>query len=485
MPALARALAARGEQVVVFEGETVGGSCVNVGCTPTKSLRASARMAHMARRAADFGVAVGAVRVDFRAVMERAHGIVLESRGGLQRSLEKAEGLTFIHERAGFDAREGEQFVVRSASTRVVAPRVYLNTGTRPFVPDIPGLDTVPSLTNASILQLTECPAHLIVVGGSYIGLEFAQIFRRLGSEVTVIEAGPSIAAREDDDVSDRIATMLRDEGITILTGHAIERVAARGGENDADGVLVTVRPQAGGAPRAVRGSHTLIATGRLPNSDSLGLASVGVKRDDRGFIPVDGGLETNVPGVWALGDVNRRGAFTHTSYQDHEIVLANYLGGARSVDGRVMTYALYTDPPLGRVGITEREARELQKNGRHFLVVTEKKLLVYDTATGKVTTEIALPPSKTGASCSGVDAVSKAAVRVLNTYEVDPIQIFDLKTEVLTRTLQSPFTMHSGLPATLQDVMLSSNARLAVASRGDEQSIVVWDTDSGSVIAG
>ncbi len=369
VPPLARALAARGEQVVVFEGETLGGSCVNVGCTPTKALRASARMAHMARRASDFGVQVGTVRVDFRAVMERAHAIVLASRGGLQRSFEKAEGLTFIHEHAWFDGREGEQFVVRSASTRVVAPRVYLNTGTRPLVPDIPGLDAVPSLTNESVLQLTECPAHLVIVGGSYIGLEYAQIFRRLGSEVTVVEAGPSIAAREDDDVIDRIATMLRDEGITILTGHAIERVAAAATHHDADGVLVTARPNEGGAPRELRGSHLLIATGRLPNSESLELESVGVKRDDRGFIPVDGGLQTNVPGVWALGDINRRGAFTHTSYQDHEIVLANYLGGARSVDDRVMTYAMYTDPPLGRVGIGEREAREQQENGRRFLV--------------------------------------------------------------------------------------------------------------------
>lgn len=372
-PPLARALAGRGEQVVIFDGGTPGGSCVNVGCTPTKALRASARIAHLARRASDFGIDAGEVRVDFAAVLQRARGIVHESRSGLERSFGKFAGLTFVPEYAAFEGRDGDDFVVGSPSVRVTAPRVYLNTGTRPFVPPIPGLADVEVLTNESVLQLSECPSHLLIVGGSYIGLEFAQIFRRLGSEVTVVEEAPTVAVREDPEIVARIEQMLADEGVRILSGHAVAGVAPDGD----GGVEATVRPTGGehgnggdeGEAPAIRASHLLVATGRIPNSDSLALERVGIARDDRGHIPVNGSLETNVRGVWAIGDINRRGAFTHTSYQDYEIVLANYLGGSRSVDGRVTTYAMYTDPPLGRVGITEREARAAQKEGRRFLI--------------------------------------------------------------------------------------------------------------------
>lgn len=383
-PPLARALAGRGEQVVVFDGGTPGGSCVNVGCTPTKALRASARIAHLARRARDFGVGVGAVQVDFEAVLERAREIVRESRSGLERSFGKFAGLSFIPEYAAFEGRDGSDFVVGSPSIRVTAPRVYLNTGTRPFVPPIAGLADVAVLTNESVLQLPECPSHLLIVGGSYIGLEFAQIFRRLGSEVTVVEEAPTVAVREDPGIVARIEQMLAGEGVRILSGYTVANVAPDG----ARGIIASVRPvtagpesaagttgttgttRAAGDAREIRATHLLIATGRTPNSDSLALERVGIARDDHGFVPVDGALETNVKGVWALGDVNRRGAFTHTSYQDHEIVLANYLGGGRSVDARVTTYAMYTDPPLGRVGMTEREARDAQQmEGRRFLV--------------------------------------------------------------------------------------------------------------------
>lgn len=372
-PPLARALAARGEHVVLFDGGIPGGSCVNVGCTPTKALRASARIAHLARRASDFGIGAGEVRVDFAAVLERARGIVHDSRSGLERSFGKFAGLTFVPEYAAFEGREGDDFIVGSPSVRVTAPRVYLNTGTRPFVPPIPGLADVEVLTNESVLQLAACPAHLLIVGGSYIGLEFAQIFRRLGSEVTVVEEAPTVAVREDPEIVARIEQMLADEGVRILAGHAVAGVAPDG----TGGVVATVRPTESerrnggdtGEETTIRASHLLIATGRIPNSDSLALERVGIARDDRGFIPVDGSLETSVKGVWALGDINRRGAFTHTSYQDYEIVLANSLGGSRSVDGRVTTYAMYTDPPLGRVGITEREARAAQMEGRGFLV--------------------------------------------------------------------------------------------------------------------
>lgn len=371
-PALATALAGRGEQVALFEGGTTGGSCVNVGCTPTKTLRASARIAHLARRAGEFGVQVGAVSVDFAAVMERTQRVVLASRSGLQRWIDGTEGVTFIREYAALDGRHGEHFVLRAGDRRVLARRVYLNTGTRPFVPGIPGLDQVESLTNESILQLRTLPRHLVIVGGSYIGLELGQIFRRLGSEVTIVESAPDIAGNEDPDIIEHIASMLRDEGLTILAGHTVERVervAPGAGATPADGIRITVREEAAASTHAVHGSHLLIATGRLPNTGDLGLATVGVDVDARGFVPTNGRLETNVAGIWALGDINKRGAFTHTSYQDHEIVLANHLGGARSADGRVATYAMYTDPPLGRVGMTEGEARALLASGRRFLV--------------------------------------------------------------------------------------------------------------------
>ncbi len=368
-PALAIALAKRGERIALFEGGLTGGSCVNVGCTPTKTLRASARIAHLARRAADFGVQVGAVTVDFGAVMERATSVVQGSRSGLENWIGSTRGLTFIREYATLDGRDGEHFVVRTGGTRVLASRVYLNTGTRPLVPDIPGLDPAAALTNETVMALRERPRHLVIVGGSYIGLELGQIFRRLGSDVTILARGDTVAAREDDDVSARIATMLRDEGITILTGVAVERVVQSAAGPTPSDMRVTVRERGAAVARDVRGSHLLIATGRVPNTASLGLASVGVAMDKRGYVPTNGQLETNVAGIFALGDINGRGAFTHTSYQDHEIVLANHAGGSRSADGRITAYAMFTDPPLGRVGITEREARAQATSGRRFLV--------------------------------------------------------------------------------------------------------------------
>jgi pyruvate/2-oxoglutarate dehydrogenase complex dihydrolipoamide dehydrogenase (E3) component len=376
-PALAVALATRGEQVALFEGGELGGSCVNVGCTPTKTLRASARMAHMARRAADFGVRVGEVTVDFAAVMERAAAVVAASQQGLRGWITKTAGVTLIPQWAELDGRDGDRFVVRAGGTRVLARRVYLNPGTRPLVPEVPGLADIAYLTNETVLQLRELPRHLVIVGGSYIGLELGQIFRRLGSEVTILEGGPAIAAREDPDVIERLTAMLQGEGIDILAGHVVQRVATDESGADGRGILVTTLDRASAIVREVRGSHLLVATGRRPNSERLGLASVGVQVDARGYIPTDGGLATDVAGIWALGDINGRGAFTHTSYQDHEIVLANHEGGARSADGRIATYALYTDPPLGRVGIGDVEARRLQATGRRFLVAQHEMKFV------------------------------------------------------------------------------------------------------------
>jgi len=360
-PALAMTLAGRGEKVVLIEGRLVGGSCVNHGCTPTKTLRKSARVAYLARRAGDFGIQVGKVEIDFPAAMGRMQQRVDESRAGLEKSIVGQDGLTLLRGWGAFAGRAGDRFELSVGDQTLRAARVFLNTGTRAFVPPLPGIDDVPHLDNVSLLQLRERPRHLIIIGGSYIGLEMGQIFRRLGSEVSVIEADPRITGRENVAVSKALTEMLQAEGIRFHTGNEVERVEKRGEKRSDAGIAVTVGGQ------RVEGSHLLIATGRSPNTERLNLAAVGVETDERGFVPTNGKLETNVPGIWALGDINKRGAFTHTSYQDGQIVLANLKGGARSADGRVSTYAMYTDPPLGRVGLSEAHARE---SGRATLVV-------------------------------------------------------------------------------------------------------------------
>ncbi|WP_373063576.1 mercuric reductase [Gemmatimonas sp.] len=372
-PALATALARRGERVVVFEGGELGGSCVNVGCTPTKTLRKSARVAHLVSRAHEFGVHTGPITIDFAAAMERMAGIVNASRTGLTKWMEKTEGLTIVREWAQFAGREANNFVVRGGAITASAPRVYINSGTRPSAPAIPGLATVPYLTNETVIALRERPNHLVILGGSYIGLELGQIFRRLGSDVTVIEAGGAVAGREDPDISARLADMLKAEGVSLRTGTTVEEVALSGPE----ALALTLRDGTTGNVTTMQASHLLVATGRLPNTEQLGLEHVGLAVDARGFIPVNGRLETAVPGLWALGDVNRRGAFTHTSYQDHEIVLANHTGGERTADGRVTTYAVFTDPPLGRVGLTETDARSLMAQGRRFLSASHEMKFV------------------------------------------------------------------------------------------------------------
>jgi pyruvate/2-oxoglutarate dehydrogenase complex dihydrolipoamide dehydrogenase (E3) component len=356
-PALAAALAKRGESVALMEGGLLGGSCVNVGCTPTKTLRKSARVAHMARRAAEFGIHVGEVKVDFAAAMERMQDRVETARAGLESWMKSDPKINVLRQWGSFTGRDRDGFALQAGEQSVRAKRVYLNTGTRAFIPPIPGIDDVPYLDNVSLLKLRALPGHLIVIGGSYIGLEMGQIFRRLGSEVTVIETGPRITSREDPEVSVCIAEFLAAEGVKILSGAAVTRVE-RSGEN----VAVHVGEQ------RVEGSHLLVATGRLPNTERLNLAAVGVDMDARGFVPTNGRLETNVPGIWALGDINKRGAFTHTSYHDHDIALANHDGGHRSADDRNMAYAMFTDPPLGRVGMSETEARA---SGKRVLMAT------------------------------------------------------------------------------------------------------------------
>lgn len=356
-PSLAARLATSGMKVALVERHHLGGTCVNTGCMPTKALVASAYAAHLARRAADYGVMIDApVRIDFARVMDRARTVTRNARTGLETWIGGMDNITLIRGHARFESPD----TLRVGDDRITAPRIFLNVGGRAAVPDMPGVNEVPFLTNTSLLALEELPRHLIVIGGSYIGLEFAQMFRRFGSEVTIVERMDRLVAREDEEVSESIREILEAEGITIRTGAECISLTMHNGA-PAIGVDCTA------GPPVVIGSHILLAVGRAPNTDDLDLARAGIAVDDHGFIPVDDRLQTNVPGIWALGDCNRRGAFTHTAYNDFEIVAANLLDGEdRKVSDRVSAYALYIDPPLGRVGMTEAEAR---RTGKRLLV--------------------------------------------------------------------------------------------------------------------
>ncbi len=363
-PSLAAFFAGEGQHVALIEGARLGGSCVNYGCTPTKTMRASARNAFQARRSAEYGIHTGAVSVDFAAVMARKDRVVNNSRDGLTGWLESVENLDIIRGWASFAGKENGHFQVEVNGEIHEAERVYLNTGTSARILPIDGLEDVDYLTNVSLMDLDELPQHLIILGGSYIGLEMGQIFRRLGSEVTIIEYNDRVAAREDEDVTAEVERVFREEGVTLLTGHKAAHVTP------SDDGLITVTAEAvnGGRETVVTGSHLLLATGRVPNTERLNLDAVGVETDNRGFVPTNGKLETNVPGIWALGDINKRGAFTHTSVHDYEIVRDNWQGMDRSADDRNMAYAMYIDPPLGRVGMSEHQARE---SGRSVLGMT------------------------------------------------------------------------------------------------------------------
>lgn len=364
-PSLAVRLATRGERVALVEGDRLGGSCVNHGCTPTKTLRKSARVAHLARRAAEFGIVTGAVQVDFAAAMARMRARVEAARDSLGAWLAATPGLEVVAGWGRFEGREdGGRFLVSVGERRLSAARVFLNTGTRAALPSAFDLDGLPALDNAGLLALGERPEHLIVVGSAYIGVEFAQIFRRLGSRVTLLARSGRLTQREDADVSEAIAELLRAEGVALRFNAAIAGLARRSG-----GVAVRL-----GDGATIDGSHLLFATGRVPNTERLNLAAVGLQTDAQGYLATDARLRTAVPGIWALGDINRRGAFTHTSYHDHEIVLADLEGTAglhqwQGADQRPPTYAMFTDPPLGRVGATLAEARQLAAAGRRILV--------------------------------------------------------------------------------------------------------------------
>jgi pyruvate/2-oxoglutarate dehydrogenase complex dihydrolipoamide dehydrogenase (E3) component len=352
-PPLAGRLTQAGQSVALIERKLFGGTCVNTGCMPTKTLVASARAAHVARRAADFGVLLaGEVGIDMMKVKSRADTVIANARQGVRAWLDGMDGCTVIEGHACFaDAQ-----TLRVGDERLTAPQIFLNVGGRAAVPEMPGLQDIRYLTTTSILGLEQVPAHLLIVGGSYIGLEYAQMYRRFGTRVTVVEKGPRLIGREDEDVSVAVRDILQGEGIDIRTGVADVSFAREGKviEVTLDGERVAC-------------SHVLVAVGRVPNTDDLGLDKVGVATDARGYVTVDDELRTNVPGIWALGDCNGRGAFTHTAYNDFEMVAANLLDGERRrLSDRVSGYALYIDPPLGRVGIGEAEAR---KRGRPFLV--------------------------------------------------------------------------------------------------------------------
>ena len=353
-PPLAGRLTAAGQRVAVVERKLVGGTCVNYGCIPTKTLVASAHAAHIARRGPDFGIGTGEIIVDMEKVKARKDAIVTGDRHGVESWIDGMDGATLLRGHARFT--DPHTLDVDGQSIR--GERIFLNVGGRAVVPDLPGLAEIDYLTNVSILELDTVPEHLVVVGGSYIALEFAQMYRRFGARVTVLERGPRLTSREDEDVSAAIREILEAEGIVVHTGADDIRFAKR--DNGFE-----VAPSDGADP--IAGSHALIAVGRKPNTDDLGLDRAGVAGDERGYVRVDDQLRTTAEHIWAMGDCNGKGAFTHTSYNDFEIVAANLLDDdPRRVSDRVSTYALYIDPPLGRAGMT---AEEVRRSGRKALV--------------------------------------------------------------------------------------------------------------------
>ncbi len=336
-----------GKKIAVIEGDRFGGTCVNWGCTPTKTLVASARAAHMARRGPDFGVITGDVTIDFDRVMERQNTIRNNNSKGMEQWL---TGNTDVYK--GYAQFESAN-TVRVGDDVIEGETIYMHTGGRARVPNIPGLDEVEYMTNKELLALTELPQHLVIVGGSYIGLEFGQMFRRFGSQVTILERNPMLMPREDDDIAEIARTVLEGEGIDIRCGSSVQRV----GNSTSGGVDVIYEQN--GTEHTVTGTHLLLAVGRVPNTDTLNLDAAGVEMDERGFVKVDDHLRTNVPHIYAIGDVNGMGAFTHTSVNDGEIILNNMRGGDRKVSDRFLTYAMFIDPPLGRVGMNEKMAKQ------------------------------------------------------------------------------------------------------------------------------
>jgi pyruvate/2-oxoglutarate dehydrogenase complex dihydrolipoamide dehydrogenase (E3) component len=356
-PPLAARFASAGKTVAIIERNKFGGTCVNTGCIPTKTLVASAYAIHVARRGAEYGFAIGDMRVDIRRVKARKDEASAKSSKGVEEWLRGTKNCTVIQGHARLQSSN----TVMVNEKVLQADKIYINVGGRASIPEMPGIPDVPFLTNSSIMDIDFLPQHFIIVGGSYVGLEFAQIYRRLGSEVTIVEMGPRLIGREDEDVSQAVREILEAEGIHIRLNAKCVSLAKRDG-----GVTVGLTCEEG--PPEVVGTHILLAVGRTPNTNDLGLDRAGVASNHRGYILVDDELQTNVPGIWALGDCNGRGAFTHTSYNDYEIVADNLFNADhRRVSDRIQAYALYIDPPLGRCGMTDAEVR---KSGRRALAV-------------------------------------------------------------------------------------------------------------------
>jgi pyruvate/2-oxoglutarate dehydrogenase complex dihydrolipoamide dehydrogenase (E3) component len=352
---LAGALAGAGWKTAIIERGRVGGTCVIDGCTPTKTMIASARVAHLARRAADYGVRVGGVEVDLAAVRQRKREVVDDFSTASERDMQSHATLELVFGDARFvGASEVEVRLNDGGTRRLAAERIFINAGARPSVLPIPGLAAVPYLDSTSILELAELPGHLVVLGGGFIGLEFAQMFRRFGAGVTVVEQADRIAGREDADVAEAITRILRDDGIAVHTAMEAASVEAF------EGGGVVVRTRCDGQDYTLRGSHLLVSAGRTPNTDSLDLDAAGIETDERGYIRVNERLETNVPGVFALGDIAGSAPFTHVAYDDYRVVRSNLLdGGSRTTADRPTPYTVFIDPQLGRIGLSEREARE------------------------------------------------------------------------------------------------------------------------------
>jgi pyruvate/2-oxoglutarate dehydrogenase complex dihydrolipoamide dehydrogenase (E3) component len=356
---LAGALAGAGHKTAIIEREHVGGSCVNVGCTPTKTMIASARAAYVDRRSADYGIHNGSVTVEMTEVRQRKRDIVDKFRDGVRQIIESTKGLDLLLGEARFTGLKELQVDLNDGETvGLSADNIFINVGARPLDPPIEGLDSVATLDSTSIMELDEVPDHLLVLGGGYVGLEFAQMFRRFGSEVTIVQRGEQLLAREDEDVAEAVAEILCEDGIEVLL-----KTEALQAEQNGDGELqLTV--QTPDEERTLSGSHLLVAIGRPPNTDSLDLDAAGVQADERGFVEVNERLETNVPGVYALGDAKGGPAFTHISYDDFRIVNTNLLeGGGATIADRLVSYVVYIDPQLGRVGLSEKEAREQGRN--------------------------------------------------------------------------------------------------------------------------
>ena len=347
-PALAARCAKEGLRTAVIERGHFGGTCVNVGCVPTKTLVASARAIHLARRGAEFGFETGPLRVDMARVKARKDGLVKSSREGVEGWM---RGLKHTEVIVGDAAFTGSR-TLRVGERELTAPRIFLNVGGRAVVPDLPGVNEVPTLDNASVMELAEVPEHLVIVGGSYIGLEFAQLMRRFGAQVTVVERSPHLLPREDDDVAEGVRAILEAEGVRIALGAECLSLSRQGSR-------IAIGAECAADMPPITGSHVLLAVGRRPNTDGLGLDAAGIQTDKRGYITVDEQCRTSAEGVWAVGDCNGRGAFTHTAWNDHEIVVANLFDSdPRRIAERIPCYALFIDPPLGRVGTSEREVR-------------------------------------------------------------------------------------------------------------------------------